>query len=444
MIVEIIQPNLAPGNDLWPLCQLRHLLEIGIAGKLGLVRMNSDGRINELVLFGELDAAVERPWTGSAANGENRFDSGFAGASEHLLTVGIELLHLEMCVGIDEDRSLVVGHWLCGDGRLARQGRLSRSRSWLYFNLVPTGTSSRKPASTAFPPSGDAATIIPFDSSPRSFLGARFATITTFLPINNSGAYDSAIPATTWRTSVPKIDFQAEQLVRTFHFLGRLDLPYAQFDLREIIDADLAVRHGRGRLRCRRWSRRRGRGRSCHRMWCCVRLRFGRRSASLLFFHLLHPFNCALVGAREYGFNIAQLRSQLELSPLQLRERKLANVTQSKLRPDPRSRVGNHRMCQCGHDAQRFGAGVQNGSQARAAFFILLFTQRPRLIFDNIFVDRRHQSPCNFQSTRELVLIKQRAVLGDHPARCSQRWHYPPAFARSPPRDTAPRRENIA
>jgi hypothetical protein len=72
--------------------------------------MNSNSRINELVLFGELNSAVERPWTGTAANGDNCFDSGFAGASEHLLTVGIKLLHLEMCMGIDEDRSLVVGH----------------------------------------------------------------------------------------------------------------------------------------------------------------------------------------------------------------------------------------------------------------------------------------------------------------------------------------------
>src|SRR5579862_4816343 len=110
MIVEIIQSDLAPGNDLWPLCQLLHLLEIGIAGKLGLVRMNSNGRINEVVPFGELDATVERPWTGSATNGDNRFDSGFAGTSDHLLAIGIELLHLEMCMGVDEDRSWVFGH----------------------------------------------------------------------------------------------------------------------------------------------------------------------------------------------------------------------------------------------------------------------------------------------------------------------------------------------
>ena len=35
-----------------------------------------------------------------------------------------------------------------------------------YLRRAPTGTSSRKLASTGFPPSSDAATIIPFDSKP--------------------------------------------------------------------------------------------------------------------------------------------------------------------------------------------------------------------------------------------------------------------------------------
>jgi hypothetical protein len=41
-----------------------------------------------------------------------------------------------------------------------------------YFSFAPTGTSSRKPASTGLPSSPtDAATIMPFDSSPRSLRG---------------------------------------------------------------------------------------------------------------------------------------------------------------------------------------------------------------------------------------------------------------------------------
>src|SRR5580704_13242293 len=153
MIVEIIQPDLAPGNDLWPLCQFPHLLEIGIACKLGLVRMNSNGRVNEVVLFGELDPAVERPGAGSAADRDNRFDSGFAGASDHLFTVGIKLLHLEMCMGIDEDGSLVVGHWLCSDGRLARQvGCRGQEAGFISVSFPQAHLRGNPPAQPCRPP----------------------------------------------------------------------------------------------------------------------------------------------------------------------------------------------------------------------------------------------------------------------------------------------------
>src|SRR5208282_1501246 len=80
--------------------------------------MNSDGRINELVLIGELDSAVERARAGSAANGENGLNPCILGALQHGRAVVVELLHLEMCVGIDEDRSLVVGHRSLGATRV--------------------------------------------------------------------------------------------------------------------------------------------------------------------------------------------------------------------------------------------------------------------------------------------------------------------------------------
>jgi hypothetical protein len=60
----------------------------------------------------------------------------------------------------------------------------------LYFNLAPISTSSSgNPANTGRP-SGptDAATIIPFDSTPRNFRGAKFTTTATFRPINFSGS----------------------------------------------------------------------------------------------------------------------------------------------------------------------------------------------------------------------------------------------------------------
>ena len=50
---------------------------------------------------------------------------------------------------------------------------------------------------------------------------------------------------------------------------------------------------------------------------CLARRRAFRfaHSVGAFLFHLLHPFDHALVGAREYGFHLAQLRADLQLSP---------------------------------------------------------------------------------------------------------------------------------
>ena len=72
-------------------------------------------------------------------------------------------------------------------------------------------------------------------------------------------------------------------------------------------------------------------------------------------FHLLHPFDRALVGAREDGFNRAQLGAKLQLSPREVAQVELADLAQPELRPDARRRLGNDRVHQRGHDAQRFG-----------------------------------------------------------------------------------------
>src|SRR5580698_3907940 len=117
MVVEIIQPDLSPGDDFGSRCQLHHFFEVRIPSQLGFVRMNTDRRINKIVLFGESNGTVERTWAGSAADSENRLNPSFTGARDHLFSVSLELLRLKMRVGIDEDGSLVVGHWSCSDGR---------------------------------------------------------------------------------------------------------------------------------------------------------------------------------------------------------------------------------------------------------------------------------------------------------------------------------------
>ncbi len=100
---------------------------------------------------------VGRPAAG--ADREHAFHAGGAGAFDHRRAVFIELGVVQMGMRIDQP----------------------------HLRRAPTGMSSWKPASTGLPPSTDAATIIPFDTTPRSFRGSRLATITTLRFTNCSG-----------------------------------------------------------------------------------------------------------------------------------------------------------------------------------------------------------------------------------------------------------------
>ena len=102
VIVKVVEPDLPPGNDLGPPCQLFKLLEVGIRGQLGFMRMNADCGEDKVVLLGKANAAVERPRPRSTANSDNLFHAAIARAGDRLLTVGVELFHVEMGVGVYE------------------------------------------------------------------------------------------------------------------------------------------------------------------------------------------------------------------------------------------------------------------------------------------------------------------------------------------------------
>src|SRR6185437_3393115 len=68
-------------------------------------------------------------------------------------------------------------------------------------------------------------------------------------------------------------------------------------------------------------------------------------------------------------------------------------------------------MRQRGHHTQSFGAGVKNRSQTRPAHLILLLAQRPGLILHQVFVYRSHQRPGRFQRARELKIVEMRTEL---------------------------------
>ncbi len=109
VIVEVVQADFAPGDDLGPLRQLLEFLKVGVRGQFCLVRMDSDGRENKFVPLGELNPAVQRTRAGSAADGDDLFNAAIAGAGDHRLAVGVELLHFEMGVGVYEHRTRTSG-----------------------------------------------------------------------------------------------------------------------------------------------------------------------------------------------------------------------------------------------------------------------------------------------------------------------------------------------
>ena len=77
-----------------------------------------------------------------------------------------------------------------GDGGSGRWLLLSPPlESDTYLTFAPEGTAGSTMRSDGSPVSGSvAARIIPFDSTPMSFAGARFATKTNFLPTSCSAA----------------------------------------------------------------------------------------------------------------------------------------------------------------------------------------------------------------------------------------------------------------
>src|SRR5207237_481558 len=74
-------------------------------------------------------------------------------------------------------------------------------------------------------------------------------------------------------------------------------------------------------------------------------------------------------------------------------------------------------MSERGDNAQRLGGGVENGRESSAAVLILLFTQSPGLVLDDVLIDSCDQSPGNFQGFRKLVAVEQLAVVRNDVAR---------------------------
>src|SRR5258708_854789 len=122
--------------------------------------MDAYGRKECRIFLGQADARFKIRRTIAGSNCDHALHTRVQRPLDYFFAIAVKLLAVQMTVGVDQT----------------------------HLTLAPTGTSSRNPASTGLPPSSEAATIMPFDSTPRSLRGSRLATITTLRPIRSSGA----------------------------------------------------------------------------------------------------------------------------------------------------------------------------------------------------------------------------------------------------------------
>ncbi len=130
-----------------------------------------------------------------------------------------------------------------------------------------------------------------------------------------------------------------------------------------------------------------------------VRLRFALCGA--LLFHLLHPFDRALVGARENALRPCPAWCQFAAVPRRGRAGRACRSRPAQLPPDARRRFRNDGMRQRSHNAQRLRRGVQDCRQPGARVRIFLFGERPRLVLDDVLVDGRDERPTALSALRE-------------------------------------------
>ena len=102
VVVKIIQANFAPGDDFGMLREASEFVQMLRRDFFGFVRVNTNARVNPIVLFGERDSGVEFFWPRPGANSEQSTNAGVAGALEHGFAIVSELRKIDVHVGVDE------------------------------------------------------------------------------------------------------------------------------------------------------------------------------------------------------------------------------------------------------------------------------------------------------------------------------------------------------
>jgi len=98
VIIKVIEANLTPGDHFGIFCELLEFGKSATVGEFRFMRMDAHSRIHEIVFGSESNAAIERRRAIAVADSNHGLDSSFACAGNHLLTICLELLAVEMGV----------------------------------------------------------------------------------------------------------------------------------------------------------------------------------------------------------------------------------------------------------------------------------------------------------------------------------------------------------
>src|SRR5271165_229013 len=102
MVVEVVQPNLAPRYHLGMPGETLHVLVSGFIREPGFVGMNTERRIYELVFLRQLNSAIDLRGTVAISDGHHGLNASLARPIDDLFAIGVKSLAIEMCVRIYE------------------------------------------------------------------------------------------------------------------------------------------------------------------------------------------------------------------------------------------------------------------------------------------------------------------------------------------------------
>src|ERR1700740_1796062 len=101
VVVEIIEADFAPSDDLGMLREAGEFVEMPLRNFFGFVRVDANAGIDPIVLFGEWNCGVTFFRARAGAYGEDGVDAGIASALQHGLAIVCELGKVNVGVGVD-------------------------------------------------------------------------------------------------------------------------------------------------------------------------------------------------------------------------------------------------------------------------------------------------------------------------------------------------------